>query len=360
MDTIVYSVNSNKMKTVSVVSTQLQLINVLEFLNSHDSLDGENVLIITTSIQRERQIYILLESLIKYVSFKKVIKIRINNNNRLYSYLTSICAFFRLSVIPLYNPIDYCIIGNYHNEYHRYIAFRLRKRLYNKSSIVVVDDGLATITCFSDRKKEICTGRPFTFGNRIIMLYFSILGRKLIPEQVVFYSFLDDLDNDIDKCEKNTFCFLKKHLEVFKIPEIFKTTHVIFLGTPLCQRGSLSKENYNYYLKKIIEKIGDSSFIYYGHPEEKDISWLSDEIKRQCIFIPNLFPVEYLAGVLDSSYEVYSFFSTSLVLLHKIAPSAKIISISLLHDTSFRNMSREALIEVYDYIEQNGVYVENW
>lgn len=326
----------------------MQLINAVEYLSKINNLD--NVLFVTTkSDSRKHQILELLEKDCFSKYFPKVVFLsfkerRISDFCLVFIY----CLYIRL--FCLFAKINVCILGNYRDFLGRY----LYKNLSSRAELIVVDDGLATMSISEGRNNEIeSKASPFVFfPNRILSCVYSKEVR-FIPNELTFFTIYNIKGVGLDSVISNTYSYLRDVMDEMNIPSELQHADVIFLGQPL-YHNILSFNKYSWYLKQYAKSC-NGRIIYYPHPEEQYEKWKGLKIEDKYNYIENKFSIELLLRSLKNNTRIISFFSSAIVnarfINQQLVPEVIYLSeIDYIESLSYLKLS-------YNQFENSGIRV---
>lgn len=336
------------MKVISIVSTQLQLINCAEYM--HSTGCKESILFIAAKSQkRERQILEIRDKDCYKSLFSKVYSYSLYSN-RLFNFILSFVHIFRLFVFCLLHNYDTCILGNYKEFIGRYLV-----KKNAKANVIVVDDGLATLAIERGRQEELETRVPFMFiANRVLQKF--VEKGSYVPNCIHFYSIFSLKVWGADSYERNKYNYLKKFSSSLNIPQSLLTADIVFLGQPLYFKNFLSEECYSSYLR-IYAKEHGTPILYYAHPEESKVKWSELKCGDLYIYTDNVISFEVFASLLKDSTKVVSFYTSALTTIRQINPS---IQPEAIYINEIKNSKRELCQNIekcYGMFRQNGINV---
>lgn len=292
------------MKTISVVSTQMQLINCVEYLFQTHS--DSNILIVTTkSRYRKKQLCEILENKCYSKYFYKIIYLSMTNI-RFFDFFHLIIYTLYIRVFCLFKKFDICLLGNY-----RDFLGRLLYRYLRSDELIVVDDGLASLSIEAGRHGELKEYKsPYIFIPNRLIRFFCHNNTRFIPNKVNFFTIYDLKIFGNDLRTSNNYIYLKKISNTFNIPDILRQADAIFVGQPL-YRNYLSKDKYAWYLRQYAKNV-HGSIVYYPHPEETYKEWLEMRLNDNYIYVENKFSFELLLSCVKENVNIVSFFSSIL------------------------------------------------
>ena len=202
------------MKTIVFATTQMNLINCVEYLYT---INGDNLLVILADSQsRQKQLESFLEKRAYRQMFSKVLY-RYVTNNRFINFISTCLFFIKLRYISSNNIFDKIITGNYKSYAPRFI-FRLQKQKVSNCQLIVCDDGLATNTIASMRLLEIKTRSPYMFfPNRLERFIYCKRKDQFIPDNICYFTIYNIPLADSDTKLINNYSYVKLNLSEFDV-----------------------------------------------------------------------------------------------------------------------------------------------
>ena len=302
------------MKTISIVSSQLQLINCVEYLSGINSMDN-NLILCATSRERMEQMNKLLSSECYNNFFVKKYRCSLTGF-RLLDFFLQYYILFKIRLISLLSSCDIAICGMYMMATHKQL-FRYIKVRNPETKFVVVDDGTATLQIVNERKKELSGDIPKMFtGNRFLTSYFRKNISCYITHSLCFYS-VYDLDLSLcDTYSFNSYFFIKNNIKNINIninSEILDCD-ILILGQPMYKLGYVSLVTYIKYIKTLSAMYRDKKIVYYSHPFEHICPWdINDKEMSNVFFVKNDISIELLSLLLgERDICIYGFTSSAL------------------------------------------------
>lgn len=339
------------MKSLSLISTQMQLINCIEYLVTH-KIEENEVVFWALSKTRKTQLLDVFNIPCNRQLFKGYRFFTFNGGN-IHDILVSVWMLFKMWIWALTKKVDVFILGNYKTCYGRFFWYK-----QPNAKRTVVDDGLGTPIWYEIRANRGFKGiSEMFYDNKIIR---SLLKRKedaMVPESVRFFSIYTDIKNPNDSVEFNSYSYLKANIGQYPESDAFKSCDFVFLGQPFHTRGYVSHQKYNEYLKKTYSYIGEKQAIYYPHPEETDNSWMDDVVKTKYQFIPNKMIFEVFALAMKPKSVIASFQTSSQPILLKLCPDIKQLAVYLEEADGQHTPFFEEIKEAYKYLENLGIPV---
>ena len=333
------------MKTISIVHSDLQLMNCIEAV-SHYKAD-KNIILLASLTKRNDKMKYLLD---KYSNgiFDRVINVQIvRKQNRIGYHLNFLYAIFVIWTLTLFSRYDFFIIGNYMEYIQRYLLYLGYKN--NKRKVVLVDDGTATLRFVTLREKEFITG--FGYFDKSVSFFARFIplsNRKAqIPSSLIYYTTYK-LDNILacDTVERNSYQVIKK----FRHESGFDDGSIFIIGQPLIESEVIKRIDY----LNILQKIGDlfkSDQIYYcPHPEENNI----DNISQLGFHILNSMETfEILAMSIPSSSKVLGFYSSALLNVKHLRNDIDVSFVNISNFVNEKYKVSASLELTYSYISKN-------
>lgn len=302
------------MKTITFATTQMNLINCVEYLSS---IEGKHHLcVLPDSTIREKQIMNLIHNESYSHIFDRVCCCH-RTQVRLIDSIILAIFLFRIRILSFFADYDYVVTGNYRN-YGARLMYRIQKWRNKNCTFIVCDDGLATKVIESNRLIELETGRPYMFYPSRIERYLSRTNNKgFIPGKIVYFTSYNIAVYNQDIIIKNNYNYLKHHLDCFKVDHSLFNTRALVIGQPLYNKDYISPAIYKEKLLKYADTV-DGKIVYYAHPEENENDWNKLKITDRYIYVNNFIPFEIVASMLAAGCRVASFFSSVLINLPKM------------------------------------------
>lgn len=300
------------MKTISFATTQMNLINCVEYLST---IKGEHALFLMADTRaRYQQINSILNNSAYSKVFEKIYRCPITNN-RLIDFILYFVYLLRLHIISFFNSYDFVVTGNY-KKYAARLLFSRQSNQNENCKLIVCDDGLATTEIAKSRIIEMQNKEPIIFWeNRVLKYIHKRDESRLIPDSITFYTTYSFPVGDHDSIIKNKYKFIKTHLSSFNIDEESFNCKSILLGQPLYCKQYTTKDCYINKLVSYSKTVGER-IVYYAHPEEKEDIWNELGLNDYYRYINNFLPFEIIAAILPQGCRVASFFSSVLMNLH--------------------------------------------
>lgn len=310
------------MKTLSIVCTQLQLINAIECVKCYQSTD--NTLILDcASRNRRHQLEKLLSMKIYQDIFNKVYYSDITNNR--FVFIDMIFAKILILLLVSLYKYQKIIVGNYNLLKHKYAIVQGISQ--NKACrAIVVDDGTVSLFYPEIREKEISSGIcdiSYEKSRFSRMLYHKSL-TDVVSVNINFFSLyklqLPPLDNLIE----NHFKYLTDNLNNVITGIDLSKFNIVIVGQPLIELNAVSNENYQKCILEIQNK-NKGKVLYVSHPAE--ILYPFADFGVKIIKFP--LPFECMVKLLNPDTTIYGFTSSALINAKLLCPEKRVVAVDL-------------------------------
>lgn len=310
------------MKTLSIVCTQLQLINAIECVKYYQSTDNTLILDCASRTRRNQLEYLLSLDIYKGI-FNKVYYSDITNNR--WAYIDMIYAKMLIQVLIFLFKYQTIIVGNYNLLKHKYAIVQGTSQ--NKSCrAIVVDDGTVSLFYPEIREKEISSGIcDISYENSRFsrMLYHKSL-EPIVSANINFFSLYKLQLSPSDSLIVNRFDYLTNNLNNVVSGLDLSIYDTVIVGQPLIELNAVSNENY----KKCISEIrnqNEGNMLYVSHPAE--FSYPFADIGVKIIKFP--LPFECMAKLLNPNTAIYGFTSSALINAKLLCPEKRVVAVDL-------------------------------
>jgi hypothetical protein len=333
------------MKTISIVHSDLQLMNCIEAV-SHYKAD-KNIILLASLTKRNDKMKYLLD---KYSNgiFDRVVNLQIvRKQNRIGYHLNFLYAIFVTWTLTLFSRYDFFFIGNYMEYIQRYLLYLGYQN--DKRKVVLVDDGTATLRFVTLRRKEFLTG--FGYFDRSVSFFarfIPLCKRKAqIPSSLIFFTAYK-LDNilDCDKIERNNYQVIKK----FRNGSGFDEGSFFTIGQPLIESNVITKEDYLDILQKILAISNTNNNYYCPHPEEKNVESIS---QLGFHILNSMETFEIVAMSIPSSSKVIGFYSSALLNVKHLRNDIDVSFVNISNFVDEKYKVNASLELTYSYISKN-------
>ncbi len=344
-----------KKKTVSIISTQLQFINCVEYLKL-EGYANNDVVFYARSNSRMKQLNLLLEQPCYSCVFNKVTRFSYTES-RFLNYILSIWFLLIIDVLTFFNRYDVCIAGMYLFSAHRHLIRRTSSKK-KEVQVVIVDDGTGTLRVGVERKREIENREPFIFyENKIIRALYNLHLNSYIPSHITFYTVYDIEILKNDSKIKQTYTYIKQHIQDFKVEPNLLTTGIIFLGQAIHDDVEMTVDMYNAYLRRVNKYFEGRQIVYYPHPEEVGSSWLAKDLSGVYNVIPNQFSVEIIALLINKPVIMAGFVTSALYNVNILNPLIEPVTFYIKDSDFLRPLVANDFSRCYTEFIERGIKV---
>lgn len=353
--------------SISVVSTQMQLVNCIEAIHYYGFLHNE-LIIWAYSKTRQEQMISLLDKLDYRRLFVKVL-IHTREGSDRKSILKSICREKRFFKTYTINHYDAIILGNYKLLQEKYFLKRVIDA-NREVRTIVVDDGLAACETAILRNNECNVGRmQFDETSPLFKLFYlnGLLFRWDAPSSILFFtSFKNLLINECDSRSANDYAFLKEFINRSPANSL-DSYDIIIIGQPLVQMHLLSKESYSDYIIDCINGIsegGQLNIVYIPHPGENPDTSVSTTLSAMISIKRMELPIELylLSSNREKIKHIVGFYTSALVNIKQM----ELESCCRIHSLYFNELEdlqnenlRRIIKNAYCFIGDNGISIMN-
>lgn len=337
------------MKTVTIVSTQLQLINAVERIKKANSIN--NTLIVDcVSLSRAEQLEKILNlSLYKSV-FKQTYSTSITNHRNV--YIDMVYAKMLMFALVLLNRYSLIILGNYNLLKHKYLM--KIGTLFNKDArTVVVDDG--TISLFypeiRERERSLRSGDKSFDKSKASLLVFYNSFRRCAFSKIEFFTLYGLKFSTPDVVTENTFSFLATKKNAIPGFDGLESFSKVIVGQPLIQLGLVSENDYCDAILKAVGECGMNKVLYVSHPAEDQYPFTSMGIK----IVKFLLPFECMVKLMNPLVEIYGFASSALLNAKMLVPFAKVKAMDLTNALRSESEFAKVSSKIYSEFKKSGI-----
>lgn len=325
-----------KLSNLHIVRSPLQLINVLEAI---ETLDLKNNILLILDRKHETNSN-QIQEVLKVIDFSwdKIYHIKKTKKSSFLEYISLIKKIKKLNFENIFigdvDSISNVIISNLKHQ-----------------NVFLVDDGTSTLK----RHEEFVEERRLSFKDKIRLLRFNLFGLRSFKQyKINFFSFFDLQQKKDEIIIKNEFKHLKKR---FQLQNNY-SDNVYILGQPLYNK-EISEIDYIEGLKKIIAHYNGKSIIYLKHRYEnitQNIQNLFDD--NNVVIVINEYPIE-LDFLIKKQYPSYitGFFSTAIYTLSRMFPESESKAFYIDKDLFFDAQRSEVVENYYDFFVQSGIDV---
>ena len=337
------------MRSLSIVSTQMQLLNCIEYITLNN-ISSNHLILFALSPSRYSQLNDILEVSCNKNIFDKITPF-VFGKIKLLNFSKAIFLYLYILLLSFKKEYKVCIVGNYRVSYGRKF-WALRPDVEK----IAVDDGAATVTWFKVRNEELKTRVPQLFYTTRLLRVILQNKRDMIPDNVKFFSIYHSLLPSSDIIINNSYKYLRSNIKSYSNSSSILSRRFIFLGQPLYLHDIISIENYNAYLLKMYETVG-RDFVYYPHPEEYNDTWMCDAVKSHYKYVENHFSFEIYALMAEKPLTIVGFFTSALTVIKDLRPNFDIISIKFSEISKLNKKYAGELENVYKYFDESGIQI---
>ena len=345
--------NINKINTsVSIVDTQIQLINVTELINK---IGCQNNCLIVGSIlpHRVKQIKLLLKEEAIHPIFKRLYFTHIIlSDSRLFLLLNSLYSLILIPIILfLHKNLNIGVIGNYLNPAHRYFQYICNKISKNIDHFVV-DDGTNTIGNAAIRIDEINQGKSKIILNSkssYMMYHFFLIKKNYIPPKITFFS-IYNVDYVLpDNLIINDYNYIR-NAALAKIT--IEPDSVVIVGQCLAEENIMKHANYIKYIKYIISANGGKKIYYFPHPGEK---CNCIDFKKDVNMVSSSYPIETVLISSPDSIKIFGLYSAALYSIKRMKKETEVNALIIDPGDILKPRLVPILENVYKSFEEIGI-----
>ena len=334
------------MKTLSIVCTQLQLINAIECVKYYQSTDNTLILDCASRTRRNQLENLLSMDIYKGI-FNKVYYLDITNNR--FVYIDMIFAKILILLLVSLYKYQKIIVGNYNFLKHKYAIVQGISQ--NKSCrAIVVDDGTVSLFYPEIREKEILSGIcDVSYENSRFsrMLYHNSL-EPIVSANINFFSLYKLQLPLSDSLIENRFDYLTNNLNNVVSGIDLSIYNTVIIGQPLIELKAISNDNY----KKCISEIqnqNEGNMLYVSHPAE--FSYPFADLGVKIIKFP--LPFECMVKLLNPNTAIYGFTSSVLINAKLLCPEMRVVAVDLSpivnRESNFIEISSKIFSSFKDY-----------
>lgn len=340
------------MKSIIIVSNQLQFINAVECLKYLHSEDNTLIIDCASDIRGEQFSKLLKLDLYAKV-FRNIYYTSITKNQCV--YIDLIYTKFLLFILTFIFRYEKVIIGNYNSLKHKYLI-SVGLKFNRNLEAIVVDDGTLSFFYPEIRAKEkvLCkSDRSFEYSRFIKYIYYNKFN-NIVRSIITFYTLYNLKFSTSDYVIKNKFSYLSQNISSVVDGSIdINSYEKIIVAQPFLQFNALSRENYNKCINQIIGNTPKSKILYVAHPAETDYPDNFSELS----IIKFALPFECLVRLINQNSVLYGFTSSVLINAKQLCPNMKIVAINLCSifykDSDFIQVSSK----IYTSFKENGIEV---
>jgi hypothetical protein len=161
-------------------------------------------------------------------------------------------------VARAWSSVDRLFLGNLNNVYARHLANVVPHR-----SLIVLDDGTATVDIAHRRRAAVGRDRPWWANVRIGMRERLMGADGREPDRLLFFSTYDVEVGPNDTLVRNGYERLREQMTRLGVGD-----ETLFLGQPLVETGEMLADRYLAYVRAARDHLGRAGFVYAPHRHE--------------------------------------------------------------------------------------------
>lgn len=346
--------NNNIRRSISIISTQMQLINCVETIHKLGCLHND-LIVYSATLSTMNTIVALLKTKSYGNIFQKVDIFFVDYTSIIDNFLI-INKFKRYFSSIIDNNYNYCISGNYRFDVYKYFIYRILKN--NKNCIpFLIDDGLAILNIAKVRLDDFAKKRwqvEYTsFVNKIILGSYSFNNYNL--NKIIFNTIYNIIPSNNDEVVKQEYNYLINNALDFEFKDVdWSKYKAVFLGQPLVKHKYCTKEEYNSLIMKALNKF--HNIIYIPHPAE-DCMQLDDKIMRNVRIEKSRFCFEIIIASVPSTVTICSFFTSVMPNIKQMGYKNPLISYYFDGINKLQENDKNTLMNVYKHLESLNISV---
>ncbi|MDY6326655.1 MAG: polysialyltransferase family glycosyltransferase [Bacteroidales bacterium] len=312
-------------RSISIINTEIQLINVIEAIHCFEC--EENILVIgqfNIRMDRIKKIEEMMKEPLFKQHFKKTIHLPLYLSNRnplrFIGYILAYIKFF--FYVLLSKKFDCCFFGVVTDIIVKPIAY-LTQYKNPKCMLCLIDEGTRT----ESEARERTNKEKFIMlqQNRNLKLFHGFvlsIARKWTYPALTYFTIYKPQLLPQDNIVENKYCFFKKN----KISNInLNSNAVVIVGQPMYELHLSSLERYQRVINRVACNFSGKHIYYAPHPIETEyIKWLPNGITP----LQTHYPLE-LVLIVNKVDVLVGFFSNVLTNAAYLGLCENIISIPL-------------------------------
>lgn len=344
------------MSTIALVSTQMQLVNCIEFLFKFNKRIDQLV-VLCHSMSRHSQLEMMLDKPEVRVFFEKIQFIDLEKQG-FKGIVSQYACRKKISVIAKQDVFTEFVIGNNFPIQNRFFIQQVAQHC-PLCKFYVCDDGLASLSSYDNRimqlQDKVCA---YPVNSKVLKCVYMFSGvDKFIPREYTYFTIYNLKDNHVDKYIKNPYMFIRTHPHLFNHEFIVDDFDTVFLGQPLLQQRLLDLVGFNTYLRYVVNGSSRDRVLYVAHPQEKiEQCSFDDDLRNRITIVRFDYPIEAFISMLETK-QIYSFFTSAMVTLKYMSPTINLYSIWVKEIMDKGDEYSERVGKVYEYLLSNEIPV---
>ncbi len=321
-----------KQYNLHIVRSPLQLINILEAIETLSLENNILVIIDRKSMSNNRQI----QEVLKAIDYPWAMQFHIEKKSK-----TSFLDYVKLIKKIRAFHFKHIFTGDIDSISNVIIANLKHEKIF------LVDDGTSTLK----RHEALLKDSKLRFKDRMKLLRFSMFGLKAHKEyKLNFFTFFDIAPKADETIVKNAFTHLKKQFNLSQS----KSDKVYILGQPIYNK-EIPEDIFIEHLEKILKYYQGKEIVYVKHRYENIPQKVAALLKDRVEIYVNKYPIE-LDFLIKQEYPRYitGFFSTALYTLKQMFPESE-VTLFHIDKKHFFNPERSEVVEnYYTFFNDNG------
>ena len=340
-------------RSISIINTEIQLINVIEAIHHFDCED--NYLVIGQFNIRPERIQ-KIEKMMEEPSFKqhfnKIIHLPLylSNKNplRFIGYLLAYIKFFFLILFS--KKFDCCFLGVVTDIIVKPIVF-LTQYKNPQCMLCVIDEGVRVT---ADANERIKNAELITLQNKkspkLLYGYYQAITRKWLYPSLTYFSIFQPVLLPQDSLIPNRHVFFKSN----KISNIqLSDNAIVIVGQPFYELHITSLDVYQEIICHIVNHHSGKTVYYAPHPIETEYTkWLPQWV---CI-INSSYPLELIL-INNHIDTLIGFSSTVLFNYAAMEPQKNTYSISLTKEEYLNPPTQDQITLFNQKLQQFGIHI---
>lgn len=339
------------MTSISIISTQLQLINCVEYIKEHNV--ANNVLIVDAiNSSRLTQIMQLLNSKLYSNIFEKIYY-RSISNYKLF-YLDIIYLKLLILYLSIFFKFDYAIIGNYKALQHKYL-FLCSLKFKKDVKYIVVDDG--TLSFFYKELRDYELNNIRKASNSIsrslkFVFFESFIARFM--HRIEFFSLYSLSVSELDCLSHNSLTYLKQNIGKLELAVDFSQYKTLIIGQPFVQMKYFDVCALKRIIDFISKKVKIEEVLYVCHPAEDEA--IIESLGLRAVKLP--IPFECLVKLFPLDTNIYGVTSTALINAKVEEPSLNVIAIDISLLLAGDATKKETFSKIYNMFAEYKIQID--
>lgn len=339
-------------RSISIINTEIQLINVIEALQHFECND--NCLVIgqfNLKPERIKKIEKMLEEPLFRQHFNKIVHLPLylsgKNPLRFIGYILAYIKFFFFVLFS--KKFDCCFFGVMTDIMVKPIAYLAYYRNPD-CMLCVIDEGVRVMEDARIRVQNVSQVPQKQRKRNLFCGYFLAITRKWSYPAVTYFTIYQLPLLPQDSLVNNDYHFFKTHK--FQISPLSDNA-VVIVGQPLVELEITTAETYHSIISRIVSAYSDHTIYYAPHPIENSLDQLS---LYNIQILRTQYPLE-LVLMTNNIFAIIGFSSTALLNSAYLKLCQNIFSIDLNDEDYFRLLDKEKMKELNQQMMQHGIRI---